>query len=48
MSAIAVMIMKTDREELSLKEVLDQLDTHTSGLIMIRELICRIKEGEVR
>jgi hypothetical protein len=43
--------MKTDREEvkeLNLKEVLDQLDTHISGLIMIREIICRIKDGNDR
>jgi len=33
--------METDREGLSLKEVLDQLDIHISGLIMIRELLCR-------
>jgi hypothetical protein len=41
--------MKTDRrEELNLKEVLDQLNTHISELIMIRELICRIKERDGR
>jgi hypothetical protein len=40
--------MKTNTEELSLKEVLEQLDTHISGLIMIRERICTIKEGHVR
>jgi len=40
--------MKTDRKEMNLKEVLDQLDTHIYGLITIREFICRIKDGEVR
>ena len=34
--------MRTDTKELNLKEVLDELDTQISGLIMIREHICRI------
>jgi len=40
--------METDREGLSLKEVLDQLDSHISGFIMSRELLCRIKDGRGR
>jgi hypothetical protein len=40
--------MKADKEESSLKDVLDQLDTHISWHSMIRELICRMKEGDVR
>ena len=40
--------MRTDTKELSLKEVLDELDTQISELIMIREHICRIMESGVR